>query len=149
VDPGSHAIVVVRGEREIGRASFDLTEGEHREIPVEVGGQDSQAEIAKPLIVAPPPPPEDSTSLLPYIVGGSGVAALAASGVLWLVQSGHQSQLAMDMGKQDAMGKFNFDYGTYESRLDGINRERILSGIIAGCGTVAIAVALLLALGSD
>ncbi|MCK6552599.1 hypothetical protein L6R52_42625, partial [Myxococcota bacterium] len=76
--------------------------------------------------------------IAPWIVVGSGGAAIVTGGVLWLVQSSRLSSLDDKIAQTDASGLI---VGTtpseVSSEVSGINTLRVVSGVLVGVGVAA------------
>lgn len=97
VDPGAHVVeAAARGYKPF-RQQFDTAERDTKTIQIEL-----EAEAAAPApaesVAAPPATAAADTGerkpdLVPFIVGGAGIASLAASGVFYALRSGTMNDL--------------------------------------------------------
>ncbi len=116
VDPGSHLVEAsAKGYRPFSR-SFDIAEKATKTIPIALEAEPSTASSATPTGSASSDnavEPAARTNVLPFVVGGVGVASLAASGVFYLLRAGTMSDLdkvcgaARDDCPADSQSTFN------------------------------------------
>lgn len=90
---GAHELVVTIPGEPANRQKVVLSEGEKRALSVELAGQ---AETAPHISTTPTHEPSKSTDVVPWIVGGAGVASLAASGVFFLLHGRETRKLERD-----------------------------------------------------
>jgi hypothetical protein len=149
VDPGTHIVEAKSRGYEPYEKQLDAAEGEVVEVVVDLvalpedapepaagGGGDVTADKGAA------PPKDEGTNLLPFIVGGAGVAALAAGGTFYLLALSADSEL-----------KDKCPNGTCPSddpTLPDVKSKRDLYGLIspiaAGVGVVGIGVGVVLLL---
>jgi hypothetical protein len=95
VDPGPHTIVAkFGGDRQV-EESTSVKESETAEVVVKAPAA-AETKPGKPPegnSAVPPEPEKKKASLVPWIVGGVGVAGLAASGAFFALRQGAKSEL--------------------------------------------------------
>jgi hypothetical protein len=100
VNPGPHVVEATAAGKEPFKEVIELAEAENKTIEVkmkEAGGAVPKASAS----AAPPPtetassapPPPAERTVIPFVVGGVGVASLIASGVFFLMRSSAASEL--------------------------------------------------------
>jgi hypothetical protein len=84
-DPGAHALVVEAPGRRSQRLDVRLIEGESQQLTLSAGPAEAAPALTAPRptsTAAPPPPPSgDGRRTLGLVIGGVGVAGLAAAGI--------------------------------------------------------------------
>lgn len=139
VDPGTHRIVarLAKGQFE---QTVTVAEGEVQDVelvpPEALSPLDSDTPPVEPPPVEQPPPVEvkPSGSALPWIIGGVGVASLAASGFFFLQKNSAESDLE-DVCRNDVCPR-----SKQEIQDDG-ERAALLTNVTLGIGVVGIGVA--------
>lgn len=140
VDPGPHLIVAkVGGEKKFSE-TVTIAEGETKEVTITIaedaapvtGGPGAGAGGSATVDTGTTPP----SRTVPIIVGSVGVAALAASGVFYMLRQGAISDL------EDACGP-NRDRcpASSESTYDDAKRYNTFSQIALGVGVVGVGAA--------
>jgi hypothetical protein len=138
VDPGPHRIVVrvPKGQFE---ENVTVAEGEVKEVSLVAPDDLSPAETSG--VTTPPPeePPatvdvKPSGSALPWIIGGVGVASLAASGFFFLQKNAAEKDLE-DVCRNDVCPR------SKQSLQDDGERAALLTNVTLGVGVVGIGVA--------
>lgn len=138
VDPGPHRIVarVPKGQFE---ENVTVAEGEVKEISLVAPDDLSPADTGTPVTPPPEQPPatvdvQPSKSALPWIIGGVGVASLAASGFFFLQKNAAESDLE-DACRNDVCPR------SKQSLQDDGERAALLTNVTLGIGVVGIGVA--------
>ncbi len=100
VDPGSHHIVVTLSNNKQFNKDVTVKEGETQKVelvpPADLlksSAPETPSPAELPPEEPPKPPPKKHKSALPWIIGGVGVASLAASGVFYMLRSSAKSDL--------------------------------------------------------
>ncbi len=148
VDPGQHHIVATIP----GKGHFDqdvtIAEGETKTVdlvpPPELLHKTTGPEESNPAETPPeepkPTPPPEKHSVVPWVIGGVGVASLAASGVFYILRNGAKSDL--DSGCRGSV---------CPARLSGTQDKgklySTLTGVTLGVGVVGVGVAAVMLLG--
>jgi len=91
LDPGPHAVTAKAPNRKAFEANVTLKEEETTRLEVIL--EDLPREAAPTPLVAPPPADKPPSKLVPYVIGGVGVASLVASGVLFGLRQSTYSKL--------------------------------------------------------
>ena len=145
VDPGPHAIEARTPGAPPFAKQLDIAEKERKTMEV-VLTKTIEA-VAPPVTsgahspVEPPPPEEKKTTLVPYVVGGVGVASLAASGVFFLLRSGTVKDLDAACGpNRDACPSSS------KSTFESGKTYTLLGDITLATGVVGVGVAMVLLL---
>lgn len=139
-DPGPHLVEVKLGEATKFSETVSLAEGEAKELVIEFKADAPGPAV--PAAGADKPPEKDKApdkkagSALPWIIGGVGVAGLAAGGVFFLMKNGKVSEL------EDACGPNNDQCPPdKQSTYDDAKTYNTLSMISLGVGVVGVGVA--------
>lgn len=157
VDPGPHEIVgILPGGRQF-KKSVTASEGQTASVVLDVPAGLSPPQVhpatsaTTPPASRPPPPPKTTqpissriqgrraqhASVLPWIIGGVGVAGLAAAGAFYLLRNDAISKL-----DQGCLGNKCPD--TLRSTEEAGKRYTALSGVALGVGVAGIGTALVL-----
>lgn len=138
-DPGPHQVDVKLGETSKFSETVTLAEGDSKELVIEFSEQAAPPVTGpgdKPLEKDRPPGDKKSKSALPWIIGGVGVAGLAAGGVFFLMKNGKVNEL------EDACGPSgNQCPPEKQSTYDDAKTYNTLSMVGLGVGVVGIGVA--------
>jgi hypothetical protein len=126
VDPGEHRIVGRDAGGGVAEARVTVAAGQ-RDVPVRLRLPAPPPPIAPALPRRPLPPPDRTA---PFVLGGVGLGAIAAGGVLGLVGELQRSHLASTCAPR-----------CDPQKVDQIQSEWIAGGIAAGAGVIALATA--------
>ena len=129
VDPGEHRLVARAPDGAVAEAKVMLGPGQ-RDVPVRLR---FPAPPAPPALAPRPPPAPPPNHTVPFVVGGVGLAALGAGGVLGLVGNLQRTNLAQTCAPRCA-----------PSKVDAIRTEWIAGGVVAGAGLLAVATAVVI-----
>ncbi len=136
-DPGPHLVEVKLGETTRFSETVSLAEGDAKELVIEF-----PAEAPAPAGAVEKPaekdqgPAKKSGGALPWIIGGVGVAGLAAGGVFFLMKQGKVSEL------EDACGPGgNSCPPEKQSTYDDAKTYNTLSMVGVGVGVVGVGIA--------
>lgn len=150
VDPGPHVVAgVLPGGKRFER-TVEVTEGKSETLRLDVPEGLTASEPApnpgagsKPTETATtsPKPETGGSSALPWVIGGVGVASLAASGVFYLMKNNAEDEL--DKG---CLGRVCPD--TLSSTQDKGKTYATLTGVTLGVGVVGVGVATVMLLSS-
>lgn len=91
VDPGPHSITARARGYESFEQTVNLREGATETLQIELEALPAPPPDAQSAAPGAPPPPR--TKVLPYVIGGAGVASLVASGVLFALRQSSLSEL--------------------------------------------------------
>lgn len=145
LDPGPHVLRATAPGFEDFEETINVSEGDREEVTIDL------VPVAKAAAPPPPPPPKvepepepaKGYGVLPFVVGGSGLAVAAISGVLLGVSQGQANQaLALCGGTTDctALGDDNPD-AWYEARSlsDSAHTLEAVGWVGIGIGVSALA----------
>lgn len=135
-DPGPRVVEVKLGETTKFSETVTLAEGDSKEVVVEFAEASALGGPATPPPVNDRPAPARSGSALPWIIGGVGVAGLAAGGVFLVMKNQRVSQLEDACGPDKNQCPAN-EKGTY----DDAKTYNTLSMVGFGVGVVGMGVA--------
>lgn len=140
VDPGSHAIEAILEGKLPFKETVEIEEGEAKTVEVTLKEKpDSEAEPAAS--ASAQPPRHASRSIVPYVVLGTGVASLAASGLFFYLRSSAISDL-------DGKCIGNVCPTDARSTSDSGKTSTLLGNITLGLGVVGVGVGAVLLLTS-
>lgn len=91
-DPGPHAVTARAPNFQPFESTVTLAEGERKVVEIVMEPAEAEAPRTRAVDRTPPPPPR-KVNLVPYIVGGAGVATLLASGVFFALRQSTKSGL--------------------------------------------------------
>ncbi|MBI3204203.1 MAG: hypothetical protein HYZ29_21885 [Myxococcales bacterium] len=129
---GTHQLVFTVPGREPKQRRVVLAEAERRELVVEL--EDERAPV--PHESTPARDQRTSTDPVPWIIGGAGVASLAASGVLFLLHRSETRELERDC--IDRVCPSSSDGTIARANLFGTASWVSLAGGVAGVGVAAV-----------
>ncbi|MCE7894460.1 MAG: hypothetical protein DYH12_32960 [Sorangiineae bacterium PRO1] len=145
VNAGEHVVVVSVPGRKAMRRKVSLRDGQHKDLlidsdedssgraPVDQGSSvDGVGE--KPSAPGSPPP---SSTPVPWIVGGAGVASLAASGVFFLMRQSATSELERDCLDRVCPG-------SSQGTIDRANRYGTAGLVTLAVGVAGVSVAVVM-----
>jgi hypothetical protein len=92
-DPGPHAVTAHAPNFQPFEATVTLAEGERKVVEIVMQPAEVDAPKTEVLAVDGVPPPTRKVNLVPFIVGGAGVATLLVSGVFFALRQSTQSGL--------------------------------------------------------
>jgi len=143
VDPGSHAVVVKRGEQVLKEEKVEAAEGGTATVTLDLEAIDKANPPPVPTATATatgpqPPPPPSSQKAIGFIVGGVGAAAVIGAVVLEIVAINKKP------GASDCVNKFCTPTG-----IDAANSAKTFADVgqwvgIGGLAAAAIGVTLIL-----
>lgn len=155
IDPGEHVVVARWKGGKKTQQKFVIAEGETKKIALEApaGGDDDdddapaddgegEAEPAASAATTAPPPDSSGASPLPWIVGGVGVAALAAGAVFLKMRGDAEAELT-DTCKP-AGGQSNVCPERLKSRQDDGEKYSLFANVSLGLGLVGVGTAVVL-----
>ncbi len=142
VDPGAHEIEAKARGHEPFRETFEIAEKEQKTVQIvlvpvatasEAAGT-ADAPVARQTFDAGITKP--SPSMLPYVVGGAGVASLAASGIFYMLRGGTMDDLDAVCGANrddcPADSEGTFDKGKTYTTLANVTLGLGVVGVGAG-----------------
>jgi hypothetical protein len=109
LDPGVHTLEVSMAGAATRRTTFELKEGERKDVEVQrpepESAQPAAATPVAPVATSAPggetaPPPAKGSSAVPWLVTGVGAAGLAASGVFFYLRQGAITDLQEKCGPE-------------------------------------------------
>ncbi len=130
LDPGEHHVVARDPRGAVAEARVTLAAGQ-RDVPVRLR---FPAPPAPPVMAPRPPPPPPPDRTVPLVLGGVGLAALGAGGVLSIVGNLQRTSLVAQ----------NCAPNCSPNKVDAIRTEWIAGGVIAGVGLLAVATAVVI-----
>lgn len=148
VDPGPHTLVVRLPSKQRFELKVDVAEGESKAVelipPDDLPLVDSEEveSTGSEDVVAEKPVVEASSSSLPWIIGGVGVASLAASGIFYMLKSGVESDLESTCRGSVCPKSVEDKQSTGESYA-------LLGNVTFGVGLVGVGVALVMLVSSS
>ncbi|MCC6900641.1 MAG: tetratricopeptide repeat protein [Polyangiaceae bacterium] len=135
-DPGPRLVEVKLGETTKFSESVTLAEGDSKEVVIEFAQGPVSTDPAGPAPVKDQSAPAKSGRALPWIIGGIGVAGLAAGGVFFVMKNQRVSEL------EDACGPDkNQCPPDKKSTYDDAKTYNTLSMVGLGVGVVGLGVA--------
>ncbi len=141
LDPGTHTLAVTFPDGAKLERSVSIGAGEQDEIEIErpddLEGPEPKPEPPPRKPPPPPPPPEDGAPVAAYVVGGTGIASLAASGVFLLLRN----QAVADL---DAACRGDVCPRSLETRQNEAKTFTTVSRVTLGVGVAAVGVAVVL-----
>jgi hypothetical protein len=147
VDPGAHIVEARAAGYEPFEKKLTVEEGAEIEIVVDLlaslaadvenpyAGGSMRPSDAAPEADAPPADPEQRTNLVPYIVGGAGVASLVASGVFFLLRQGAINALEERCGPEGSVCDRELQATADRGQLYSVLVPITLGLGVAGVGT--------------
>jgi hypothetical protein len=138
LDPGAHVVeATARGHKPFSE-TFDIEEKELKTLQVVLVPLTAEVEPAEAGKAQAPidQGPERSPSVLPYVVGGVGVASLAASGIFYMLRGSTMSDLDSVCGPNrddcPADSEATFDKGKTYTTLSNVTLGLGIVGVGAG-----------------
>lgn len=92
LDPGPHAVTAKAPNRQPFEANVTLREEETTRLEIKLEEVPQEAAPAA-VVVAPPPVEKPPSKVVPFVIGGVGVASLIGSGVLFALRQSTLSEL--------------------------------------------------------
>lgn len=136
-DPGPHLVEVKLGEATKFSENVSLAEGDAKEVVIEFSEQaPTPGAVADKPVEKDQSPAKKSGGALPWVIGGVGVAGLAAGGVFFLMKQGKVSEL------EDACGADgNQCPPDKKSTYDDAKTYNTISMVSLGVGVVGVGIA--------
>ncbi len=140
VDPGPHTLVVRLPNKQRFELQVEVAEGESKAVEVIPPDDLPLVEAEEPSsagseeVVADKPIVEEPGSAVPWIIGGVGVASLAAAGVFYMLKSGVESDL-------EATCRGSLCPKSVEDKQSSGESYALLSNVTFGVGLVGVGVA--------
>lgn len=145
VDPGPHTLVVRLPNKQRFELQVTVSEGESKEVeiipPDDLPLVDSEepSSVGSEDVVPDKPVVEESGSAVPWIIGGVGVASLAASGIFYMLKSGVESDL-------ESSCRGSVCPKSVEDKQSSGESYALLSNVTFGVGLVGVGVAVVMLL---
>jgi hypothetical protein len=145
VDPGMHMVEARSEGYERFEKKLTVQEGAELEVVVDMTVLPEGADVENPYAGATsaqssspekdeePAEEKEGTNLLPFIVGGAGVASLAASGVFFVLRQGAISELEDNCGSEGSVCD-----DRYQSTADRGQLYSVLAPITLGVGIAGV-----------
>ena len=142
LDPGVHKLVWVRETGRSVEQEVVVREGERNRVVVLRASGPGLVPLQGGESAPSPPPPPHARGPLPFVVGGLGIAAVAAGGILWGIGLHDRSNLSTSCAAAHACA---------QQDVDASRTKLIVGDVVVGVGVLALAGAVLLFLneGSD
>jgi hypothetical protein len=143
LDPGAHKLVWVRDAGRNVEQDVVVREGErNRVIVLRASGPELVPRAGTTDARAPEdaPPPPGSRSPVPFVVGGLGVAAVAAGAIFWGIGLNERSNLGTSCAAAHACA---------QNDVDASRTKLIVGDVLVGVGVLAVAGAVVLYLTQD
>jgi hypothetical protein len=132
LDPGPHAVTAKAPNRKPFESTVTLKEEETTRLEITL--EEIPQEVATPGAVAAPPPDKPPSKVVPFVIGGVGVAALIGSGVLFGLRQSTVSEL------EDACSGTQCPESK-QSRYDDLKFYHYGSFVTLGVGVAAVGTA--------
>lgn len=132
LDPGPHAVTAKAPNRKPFEANVTLTERETTRLEITL--EELPREAVGPVVVAPPPADKPPSKVVPYVIGGVGIASLVASGVLFGLRQSTISKLEKACPDQTCPR-------SQASRYDDLKFYHYGSQVTLGVGLAAVGTA--------
>lgn len=144
VDPGNLAVVVSAAERQDAVYAMVLSEGDTKEVLVDVGAPVE----TKVVVVAPPPPTEKAPAsgssglrTTGYVVGGVGIASVAVGAVTGIMAMGKASDVKQHCNTQTyACDSQGLDAAHAGDVLAPVSTITLIAGAVLVAGGVTLVV---------
>ncbi len=144
IDPGAHVVDATARGFQAFSASFDIAERETKTVEIvlqPVAAPPPAASSAPSAAILPPAgaqSPTPRSNVVPYIVGGAGLASLAASSVFYLLRSGTMSDLDKVCGanRDDCPKNSETTFNRGKSYTTVANITLAVGVLALGAGTV-------------